>query len=200
MRFGVGQKAQRVGVVALAMSFALAGCGSGSKLGGAQAAEDILPPRESMPTELRTVTDEPSSRAKAPKKCSVAPDKPSGWCKGAVAVGDAAYGSSDKSKSARFNVVVYRSDYVAKKAFRKWESYAQSSPTKYRTLKAETFGSGSVAFADVDPAYKDHQELVIREANFIGTVKYDGSRLQDAVDPTLLKLSKMFTERMRQEG
>ncbi|MFG2895297.1 hypothetical protein [Streptomyces sp. NPDC048248] len=182
------------------MSFALAGCGSGSKLGGAEAAEDILPPRESMPTELRTVTKEPFSRAKAPKKCMVAPDKPSGWCKDAVAVGHAAYGSSDKSKSAVFDVVVYRSDYTAKKAFRKWESYAQSSPTKYRALKAEAVGSGSVAFADIDPSYNDNQELVIREDNFIGTVKYGERRLPGTVDATLLKLSKMFAERMRQEG
>ncbi|KUL37389.1 hypothetical protein ADL22_21720 [Streptomyces sp. NRRL F-4489] len=180
------------------MSFALAGCGTGTKLGGADVAKKVLPPGESLPAELRTVADKPSSRPLAAKKCSYFSDTPGGWCKDAVAAGDAGYRSSDKSRTARFHVVVYRSDTAARKAFRLWGPYVRNSSTKYQVLNAETLGSESVAFAGNKDWTRDDQKLVIHQGQFIGTVEYRGSTAQGTADPTLIKLAKMFTERMRQ--
>ncbi|UJB44287.1 hypothetical protein [Streptomyces sp. A1-5] len=175
------------------MSFALAGCGTGVK-----STESILPPRESMPTELRTVTSKPSTAALARKKCSSTSDMPSGWCKSAVAQGHVVYGSGDESKRAVFDLVAYGSDKAARDAFRKWTP--PYHPSRLRNLNAEKFGSESVAFVGVEGAARGDQQVVVHEGHYVGTVHYLGSGKQDALDPTLSKLSKMFADRMKQEG
>ncbi|MFE6688461.1 hypothetical protein ACFVFQ_18565 [Streptomyces sp. NPDC057743] len=177
------------------MSFALAGCGTSAK----QTAESVLPPSGSMPTELRNLTNKPSSTVPA-KKCRSTADRPSGWCTSAVADGHVAYGNGDRSKRAVFDAVLYHNDTAAKKAFRKWKTYIESHSSKYRILNGETFGSESVAFVGAKGASQDDQGVVLREGSFVGTVDYLGSGKRDAVDATLSKLSKTFTEQMQKEG
>ncbi|MFB7635417.1 hypothetical protein ACFC0M_31315 [Streptomyces sp. NPDC056149] len=195
MWFGKRQKVQGFGAVVLAMSFALAGCGTSSK----QSAESVLPSAGSMPTELKTVTNKPSSTL-PPKKCRSTADKPSGWCVSAVAESHVAYGNGDRSKRAVFDAVAYHNDTAAKKAFRKWKASIESHSSKYRILNGEKFGTESVAFVGTTGASRDDQGVVLLAGSFVGTVDYRGSGKQDAVDATLGTMSKTFAERMQKES
>lgn len=199
MWFGGRQKVPGFGAVVLAMTFALAGCGTGSKLGGSQAAENVLPPRDSMPTELGTVINKPSSRALNRKKCSFTADMPSGWCEDAVAEGHTGYGNGDGSKRLLFDVIVYRNDTAAKYAFRKWNTSIRHTPSKYRIVNADKFGSESMVFVGASGASRDDQQIVIHEGHFVGTVKFLGSGKRDALDATLSKMSDAFVKRMQKE-
>ncbi|MFK0296671.1 hypothetical protein ACIQU6_40225 [Streptomyces sp. NPDC090442] len=195
MWFGRRQKVQGFGAVVLAMSFALAGCGTSAK----QSAEGALPPADSMPTELKTVTNKPSSTL-PPKKCKSTADRPSGWCDSAVAGSHVAYGNTDRSKRAVFDAVAYHNDTAAKKAFRKWKTFVEGHASKYRVLNGDTFGSDSVAFVGTTGASRDDQGAVVLAGSFVGTVDYLGSGKQDAVDATLSKMAKTFAERMQKQG
>ena len=172
------------------------GSGGGGSLTGAQDASAVLPTADRMPAALRTVTDEPSSRAKAPTNCK----QPSAKCRNAVAYGDAGYGSADRSKGAGFDVVVYRNAKAAAKAFKAWDNYARTSGSTIQMLNTQAYDTGSFTFQYKKPARENTQETVILRGKYIGVLDYRAATNspKSGASSTLTGLSRMYTERLRQ--
>ncbi|MFF4349332.1 hypothetical protein [Streptomyces sp. NPDC001530] len=171
------------------------GSTGGTSLTGAQAAQSVLPPADSMPSALRTVADTMYTSARGPKSCK----DPAAKCKNAVARGDVGYSTSDKSEGARFEVIVYRNASAAAKAFRAWNSHAQGN-SKLQVIDTQAYGAGSVTFHYKTPSLSTRQETVILQGKYIGTLTH---RDQDnvsltTVSGTLTGLDRMYAERLRQ--
>lgn len=165
----------------------------GGSLSGAQQAQSVLPPADSMPTALRTVSEALSSRAKAPTSCK----EPSSKCKNAVAHGDVGYRGT---ALAGFEVIVYSNARAAKKAFRSWDSYVRNSASKYQVLNTATYDAGSVTFRFKSGSDANVQETVILQGKFIGTLDYrdDANLAKPGAAGTLTGLAQMYAERLRQ--
>ncbi|MGW2231605.1 hypothetical protein [Streptomyces formicae] len=226
MRFTTGGTTRAVGVGVLVLSLALTGCGgkknkkkhksgsgsshsrtiggatggsgggrtSGGSLGGAQDAKAILPPLDAMPTALRTVSTKPYSRAKAPSVCK----DPGGRCKGAVANGRAGYRSDDKGESAGYDLIVYRNERAAERAFTAWKSYVENNRHELEVLGGPSQGDASITYGYTAPTRKTSQSIVIREGAYIATLdlRDDSGRAYARKD--LRALSEVYAERMRQ--
>ncbi|MGW5862767.1 hypothetical protein ACWFRJ_11425 [Streptomyces sp. NPDC055239] len=197
MRFTTGGTTRAVGVGVLVLSLALTGCGgkkknkkhksrSGSShsrtiggvtggsaakgagsASGARDAEAILPPADTMPAALRTVSTELHSRAKAPSVCK----DPGGKCKGAVANGQVGYHSSDQAEGASYDLIVYRNDRAAQRAFEAWDSYVRGDKRELKVVDGPRQGADSVAFGFTGPARKNTREIVILQGKFVATLK-----------------------------
>ncbi|WP_369264227.1 hypothetical protein [Streptomyces sp. R35] len=171
--------------------------GSSSKsvgsLSGARQAQSVLPPADSMPTALRTVTSPLSSRAKAPTSCK----DPSSKCKNAVAHGDVGYRGTDITS---FDVIVYSNARAAKKAFTSWDSHIRNSASKYQVLDAATYDAASVTFQFKSASDANVRETVILQGKFIGTLDYrdDTDFVNAGASDTLAGLARMYAERLRQ--
>ncbi|WP_330308984.1 MULTISPECIES: hypothetical protein [unclassified Streptomyces] len=166
---------------------------SGGSLSGARQAQSVLPPTDSMPTALRTVTSPLSSRAKAPTSCK----EPSSKCKNTVAHGDVGYRGTDITS---FEVIVYSNARAAKKAFGSWDNHIRNSASKYQVLDAATYDAGSVTFQFKSASDANVRETVILQGKFIGTLDYrdDTDFANAGASDALAGLARMYAERLRQ--
>ncbi|GAA1900249.1 hypothetical protein GCM10009837_23730 [Streptomyces durmitorensis] len=139
----------------------------GGSLSGAQDAKAVLPPTDTMPAALRNVGTELHSRAKAPSVCKA----PGGKCKNAVANGQVGYHSNDKGEGASYDVIVYRDDRAAQRAFAAWDSYVRDNKHELKVVDGPKQGADSVAFGFTRPAEKNTLEIVILQGKYVGTLK-----------------------------
>ncbi|WP_369250702.1 hypothetical protein [Streptomyces sp. R41] len=172
------------------------GSTGGGSLTGARQAQSVLPPADSMPTALRTVTEALSSRAKAPTSCK----EPSSKCRNAVAHGDVGYSGSGAGEGARFEVIVYSNAKAASKAFNAWDSYARNRTSKLQVLNTRTYDAGSVTFQNKSVSKEHTQETVILQGKYIGTLEHraDTNSARSGASGTLTGLAQMYAERLRQ--
>ncbi|WP_371526155.1 hypothetical protein OG302_08275 [Streptomyces sp. NBC_01283] len=169
------------------------GTGTGS-LGGAQDAKAILPPADTMPAALRTVSTELHSRAKAPSVCK----DPGGKCKNAVANGRVGYRSNDKAEGASYDLVVYRNDRAARRAFAAWDSYVRNNKHELKVVDGPERGADSVTFGFTGPARKNTREIVILQGKFVATLGLrDNAGSADATQD-LGVLAEVYAQRLRQ--
>ncbi|MFG2497526.1 hypothetical protein ACGFSB_04840 [Streptomyces sp. NPDC048441] len=228
MRLTTGGTTRAVGVGVLVLSLALTGCGgkkknrkhksgSGSShsrtiggatggssgkgtgtgtgsLSGAQDAKAILPPTDTMPAALRNVSTELHSRAKAPSVCK----DPGGKCKNAVANGQVGYRSGDKGEGAAYDLIVYRNDRAAQRAFTAWDSYVRNNHHELKVVEGPQQGADSVAFGFTRPAEKNIQEIVILQGKFVGTLKLRDNSGSANARKDLNVLSEVFATRLLQ--
>ncbi|MFE0170771.1 hypothetical protein ACFWZ2_00520 [Streptomyces sp. NPDC059002] len=169
------------------------GKGAGS-LSGAQEAEAILPPRDTMPAALRDVGTELHSRAKAPSVCK----DPGGKCKGAVANGQVGYRSNDKAEGASYDLIVYRNDRAAQRAFTAWDSYVRNNKHELTILAGPHRGADSVAYTYKTPAKKNTQTIVIFQGRYVGTLEVRDTAAKASTQGDLKKLSEVFAVRLAQ--
>ncbi|MEV8314240.1 hypothetical protein AB0Q95_08715 [Streptomyces sp. NPDC059900] len=219
-----GGTTRAVGVGVLVLSLALTGCGgkkknkkhksgSGSShsrtiggaaggsaakgagsLSGARDAKAILPPAETMPAALRTVSTELHSRAKAPSVCK----DPTGKCKGAVANGQVGYRSTDKAKGVDYDLIVYRRDSAAGLAFATWDNYVRTHTRELKVVEGPRQGAGSVAFGPVGRGQQNTRQIVILQGKFVATLKLrDDSGAGDAMKD-LNALAEVYAKRLEQ--
>ncbi|MEU7577217.1 hypothetical protein AB0B50_06380 [Streptomyces sp. NPDC041068] len=226
MRFTTGGTTRAVGVGVLVLSLALTGCGGkkdkkkhkrgsssshsrtvggatggpggartgGGSLSGAQDAEAILPPRDTMPAALRTVSVKPHSRAKAPSVCK----DPGGRCKGAVAHGQVGYRSNDKAESAGYELIVYRNERSAERAFTDWKSYVENNRHELEVFDGSPQGDASISYGYTKPAKKTSQSIVIRQGRYIATLDLRDNSGQAYARKDLQVLSEVYATRMLQ--
>lgn len=225
MRLTTGGTTRAVGVGVLVLSLALTGCGgkkknkkhtsrSGSShsrtiggttgggsaakgagsLSAAQDAKAILPPTDTMPAALRDVSAELHSRAKAPSLCK----DPGGKCKNAVANGQVGYRSNDKGESASYDLIVYRNDRAAQRAFAAWDSYVRNNKHELKVLDGPQQGADSVAFGFTGPAEKNTQEIVILQGKFVATLKLRDNSGAAEARKDLSVLAEVFAQRLTQ--
>ncbi|MGW6054598.1 hypothetical protein [Streptomyces sp. NPDC055189] len=224
MRFTTGGTTRAVGVGVLVLSLALTGCGgkkknkkhksrSGSShsrtiggaaggsaakgagsLSGARDAKAILPPAETMPAALRTVSAELHSRAKAPSVCK----EPTGKCKGAVANGRVGYRSNDKAEGASYDLIVYRNESAAGLAFAVWDRYVRNNKHELQVVQAPRQGSGSVTFGFAGPAQQNTREIVILQGKFVATLKVRDTSGAAEATKDLNVLAEVYATRLRQ--
>ncbi|GAA3098918.1 hypothetical protein GCM10010449_22780 [Streptomyces rectiviolaceus] len=170
-----------------------AGKGAGS-LSGAQDAKAILPPADTMPAALRNVSTELHSRAKAPSVCK----DPGGKCKGAVANGQVGYRSSDKSELAGYDLIVYRNETAAERAFAAWKSYAENNHHELKVLDGPSQGEASITYGYKTPAKKNTQTIVIFQGKYVATLDLRDDSGEGKTQRDLLTLSEVFATRMLQ--
>ncbi|MCF3121643.1 hypothetical protein IPZ68_18310 [Streptomyces arenae] len=226
MRFTTGGTTRAVGVGVLVLSLALTGCGGkkdkkkhkrgsssshsrtiggttggsagkakgAGSLGGARQAEAILPPADTMPAALRTVATELHSRAKAPSVCK----DPGGTCKGAVANGQVGYRSDDNAESAGYDLVVYRNERSAERAFTAWKSYVENNHRELKVLDGPPQGDASISYGYTRPAKKTSQSIVIREGRYIATLDLRDNSGPAYARKDLQVLSEVYATRLRQ--
>lgn len=224
MRWTTGGTTRAVGVGVLVLTLALTGCGGkkkskkhtsgsgsshGRTIGGASggsaakgagspsAARDvqaILPPAETMPATLRTVSTELHSRAKAPSVCK----EPTGKCKGAVANGRVGYRSDDKAQDASYELIAYRRESAAGLAFAVWDNHVRTHKDELKVVKAPRQGAGSVTFGFTGPTQQNTREIVILQGKYVATLKIrDNSGSAEAMKD-LNVLAEVFATRLRQ--
>ncbi|MEU6673364.1 hypothetical protein [Streptomyces sp. NPDC046853] len=224
MRLTTGGTTRAVGVGVLVLTLALTGCGgkkknkkhktgSGSShsrtiggaaggsaakgagsLSGARDAKAILPPAETMPAALRTVSAELHSRAKAPSVCK----EPTGKCKGAVANGRVGYRSNDKAEGASYELIVYRRESAAGLAFAAWDNYVRTNTHKLKVVEGPRQGSGSVAFGSVGSGQQNTRQIVILQGKYVATLKIrDNSGSAEAMKD-LNVLAEVYATRLQQ--
>ncbi|MGW5733733.1 MULTISPECIES: hypothetical protein [unclassified Streptomyces] len=224
MRWTTGGTTRAVGVGVLVLTLALTGCGgkkknkkhtsgSGSShgrtvggasggsaakgagaLNGARDVRAILPPAETMPANLRTVSTELHSRAKAPSVCK----EPTGKCKGAVANGRVGYRSDDKAEGASYELIVYRRESAASLAFAVWDNYVRTHTRELKVVQAPKLGAGSVTFGFAGSARQNTREIVILQGKFVATLKIrDDSGSAEAMKD-LNVLAEVYATRLQQ--
>ncbi|MET8012032.1 hypothetical protein ABZU86_31950 [Streptomyces sp. NPDC005271] len=208
---------QAVGLAVLVLSLALTGCSkkgkkgktrnrshatvsSGRSVGGARAAQEMLPNHEAMPTTLSTLDGEPISRAKAPTSCK----EPTGKCRGANAHGSVTYkADAGRSKVAQFDVIAYRNEKAAKRAYREWDSYinGDSHSDEFRSENInQVIGNEHIAFADLRPGKSGRHEALFRQGKYVATVAYINHEPAKVMPRTLAGLATMFAERIHQKA
>lgn len=225
MRLTTGGTTRAVGVGVLVLSLALTGCGgkkknkkhksgSGSShsrtvggatgggsagkgagsLAGAQDAEAILPPLDTMPAALHDVSIKPYSRAKAPSVCK----DPGGKCKGAVANGQVGYRGNDNAESASYDLIVYKNERAAERAFTAWKAYVENNHHELKVLPGQPQGDGSITYGYTTPAKKTSRSIVIFEGNYVATLDLRDNSGQASARKDLEALSKVYATRMLQ--
>lgn len=166
--------------------------GAGS-LSGARDAQAILPPAETMPATLRTVSTELHSRAKAPSVCK----EPTGKCKGAVANGRVGYRSDDKAQVASYELIVYRRESAAGLAFAVWDKHVRTNH-ELKVVQAPRQGTGSVTFGFAGPAQQNTREIVILQGKFVATLKIRDSAGSAEATKDLNVLAEVYATRLQQ--
>ncbi|MFE0134090.1 hypothetical protein ACFWY6_21370 [Streptomyces sp. NPDC059037] len=170
-----------------------AGKGAGS-LSGAEDAKAILPPLDTMPAALRTVSTKPYSAAKKPSVCK----DPSGKCKGAVANGQVGYRTNDKAESASYDLIVYKNGTAAERAFHAWKSYAENNHRELKVLDGPPQGNASITYGYTNPALKTSQRIVILQGKFVATLDIRDNSGQANTRKDLEGLAEVYATRMQQ--
>ncbi|MGW7074518.1 hypothetical protein [Streptomyces sp. NPDC054866] len=108
------------------------------------------------------------------------------------------YRTDDKTEGARYDLIVYRNERAAERAFAAWESYARDNKRELKILDGPPQGESSVSYAYKTAAKKHTQTVVIVQGKYIGTLELRDTAGSAAGRKDLDTLSEVFATRLVQ--
>ncbi|MWA14952.1 hypothetical protein [Streptomyces sp. BA2] len=159
--------------------------------------------RTAAPSAARPAADPPPCATSAPS-CTAAPRRPpcartpAARARTPSPTARSATAPTTKTEGASYDLIVYRNERAAERAFAAWESYARNNKHELKILDGPPQGESSISYAYKTAAKKNTQTVVIFQGKYIGTLELRDTAGNAAGRKDLLTLSEVFATRLVQ--